>query len=445
MAGGNFTGQNKVRPGAYINFKASKQVSTTGGVRGVVAIPLVLPWGQLDKIITVKSTDFADGTAMALIGLSATSEGDSAEYLRQVLSNAPTALVYRCNGKGAQAVVAVDNLIATAIYPGTYGNKIEIEIVKNGDLYKVNTYVSSVLKDTQIVEDISGLKTNNYVIFDSVTENDLDLNESAGIPLTGGEDGVAVASDYTNFLNRVKSYTFNTMILPTTIPTIAKAAVDVVKDMRDSKGRKSQVVIINYPEADYEGVISVNQGYKIGSVEYPVESFACYVAGLTASSAVNQSNTYHVINGATEIVDELTDEEIEKALTSGKLVLSYRQDGAVVIEQDINTLVNPGVDKNSMFAKNRVIRVLDDIANVVSEKFHMSYIGKVDNTENGRTLFKADLVNYFNSLYEMSAIQEFTADDIVVSKGESIDSVVVNVAVQPADAMEKLYMTVNVN
>ena len=45
----------------------------------------------------------------------------------------------------------------------------------------------------------------------------------------------------------------------------------------------------------------------------------------------------------------------------------------------------------------------------------------------------------------MEAIQNFTSEDVEVLDGDSIDSIVVNVAIQPLDSMEKLYMTVSVN
>ena len=47
-------------------------------------------------------------------------------------------------------------------------------------------------------------------------------------------------------------------------------------------------------------------------------------------------------------------------------------------------------------------------------------------------------------LQEMNAIQEFSADDVIVSAGDEIDSVIVTIGVKPVDAMEKLYMTVTV-
>ena len=46
----------------------------------------------------------------------------------------------------------------------------------------------------------------------------------------------------------------------------------------------------------------------------------------------------------------------------------------------------------------------------------------------------------------MEAIQNFDAStDISVEQGDTIESVVVDVALQPVDSMEKLYMTVYVN
>ena len=48
-----------------------------------------------------------------------------------------------------------------------------------------------------------------------------------------------------------------------------------------------------------------------------------------------------------------------------------------------------------------------------------------------------------SKLQKMNAIQNFSgAADISVYAGADIDAVVVELAVQPVDAMEKLYMTV---
>ena len=50
-----------------------------------------------------------------------------------------------------------------------------------------------------------------------------------------------------------------------------------------------------------------------------------------------------------------------------------------------------------------------------------------------------------SELTRINAIQNFEIDDIVVTQGAELDSVVVTWNIQPVDSMEKLYMTVNVN
>ncbi|MEY8672739.1 phage tail sheath C-terminal domain-containing protein, partial [Enterococcus gallinarum] len=67
--------------------------------------------------------------------------------------------------------------------------------------------------------------------------------------------------------------------------------------------------------------------------------------------------------------------------------------------------------------------------------------------EDGRLLpnsVKADRISYFNSLQGAGAITNFSAEDVSVEAGNDKDSIVLNVQVQPVDAMEKLYMTVQV-
>ena len=124
------------------------------------------------------------------------------------------------------------------------------------------------------------------------------------------------------------------------------------------------------------------------------------------------------------------------------MVLSYRQDESVVIESDINTFTGVNANKGKEFKKNRVIRTLDDINNSIKSTFENKYIGKVDNNASGRNIFKADILSYLKELNRMGAIREVDPEDIVISEGNDIDSVVVDLGVQPVDAMEKLYMTV---
>lgn len=275
------------------------------------------------------------------------------------------------------------------------------------------------------------------------------LSALAGVPLAGGEDPEVddMTTAYQSMMNLIRSLTWQCLACPDTVtePSMCSLITQYIRNLREDDGKKVQAVVYNYPTADYEGIISMTQGYKIGTEEYPVAEAICWFAGATAGAALNESNTYKVITGATEIIDPMDNGATIQALRNGQIVLTKLQSGNVVVEKDINTLHTFTEDRTYDYSKNRVIRCLDDIATQVSATFENTYIGKVDNNEDGRTTFKGDLIGYARQLEGQNAIQNFdSATDIEVYQGQSIDAVVVNMWIQPVDAMEKLYMTVTV-
>ena len=77
--------------------------------------------------------------------------------------------------------------------------------------------------------------------------------------------------------------------------------------------------------------------------------------------------------------------------------------------------------------------------------FSNYFLGKVDNNEDGRALLRAWIIGYLNTMQGNNGIQNFTAEDVEVLPGNNIDSVLVNVAIQPVDSIEKVYMLVTVS
>jgi len=448
MAGGTFKSQNKIRPGAYINFKGVAKPLSSLGTRGVMTMPVAMSWG--DTITELLSTDLLDGKSLAKIGYTAFDE--EAQIFREALKNAHKAIIYRLDTGGTKAAATLAPLTATAKYAGIIGNKISIAIIdlENEDnQFEVVTLFNGVEKDRQVVKEVEDLNNNDWVDFSGTGA----LAANAGTTLALGTNGSISTETYADYLNALKSYKWNTMAIPQgeteANDTIKDNVVTYITNMRENLGKKVQAVMFNVA-ADYEGIISTSQGYKTVDETISPEVFVAYVAGLTAGSDVDTSNTYHVINGAVSIVypEGVTpygDEEIEEALKAGKMVLSTRQDGVIVIEQDINTLHTFTPDKGYAFSKNRVIRTLDEINNSIALLFERSYIGKVDNNDDGRNIFKSDVINYLNRLQNIAAIQNFdSTTDIQIYAGEAIDAVVADLAIQPVDSMEKLYMTVMV-
>lgn len=445
MAGGTWLSQNKVRPGAYINFKAVPKPSMTVGDRGIVAIPLSLNWGATGKLIEVLSSDLLDGNSKKLVGF--TAFDSESKLLAAALSYCYKALVYRMDAGGVKATATIGNIVATAKYFGTLGNKIIIAVSEDEvtNLWTVITYVDGSSVDKQVISAASELVSNDYVDFSVAQEGE--LTETAGTALTGGTNGVAVeATAYPAFLGLLAMAKWQTLACFSNAASIKSSIQTFIHQCRDDEGRYVQGVVADYDGADYEGIINSISGAVIDDVTFSKEDFVAVVAGMTAGANFNESNTAKKIVGATSIVGELTDAQIKEALGNGKFLLSTSTDGDIKVEQDINSLHTYSQDRNYNFSKNRIIRTLDEIGTTTKSTWEKTYMGKVDNNKTGRGLFKADLIQYGNELQRLAGIQEFEgAADISIAQGKDLDAVVVDWYVKPVDSMEKLYMTVNVN
>lgn len=437
MAAGTWNTMNKVRPGVYVNFKAETQAARAIGERGVVSLPLELSWGEPHQIIRVEAGE----DTFSKLGYAMTHS--NLLLVKEALKRAQTLLLYRLN-VGTKATATTGNLTATAKWGGTRGGDISIVIQENIDdenKYDVTTLVDGAEVDTQIAATIAELKANDWVVFSGTGA----LTETAGAPLTGGADGTITNQDYVDYLAAVEIFDFNTLALPTTDNALKEILVSFCNRLRNDEGKKIQVVLENYPQANHEGVISVKNGVVLadGTVLTAAQATA-WVAGATAGAQANESLTYQAYEGAVDVAPRYTNAQIIAALQAGEFLFTA-SDNKAIVEQDINTLTDFSGDKSKAFAKNRVIRVLDGINNDFVSIFSDFYIGKVNNTEDGRNLLKSECINYLNRLLEQGAIQNFDSQtDLTIQAGEDVDAVYIQAYAQPVDSIEKIYVKVQV-
>ena len=449
-AGGTWTVQNKVRPGAYINFVSVPRALGTLGERGTVAVGMPMTWGPEDELIHLNGDELLNGASLAKVGVTIADTEASLPY-RVALAGCFNALLFRTDtgGKKATAEILASTLSVTAKYAGTTGNKITVVTLKDKPetgAFTIQVLVNSLIKESFIVNKITDLKDIESAFVDfAVLKEDATIPETAGTTLTGGTNGTVNKEQYSKFWSLLDTKNFQCIAMYDTDPTVPPLLKAKVEVWREKRGKKVQAVVYNYTDADYEGVISVNQGFKTATETVDTTLFPVWVASMTAGADVNESLTAAVVEGGVEIINPIAEDEIEDALNTGCFVLSYRQDGAVCVEKDINTLHTFTVDKNYAFSKNRVIRCLDEIGNTVALVFNRNYAGKVNNDATGRNQYKTELISLMDSMVNINAIQNFEgAGDITVLPGEASDAVVVDLLVQPVDSMEKLYMTVNV-
>lgn len=439
-----FLSYNKQRPGAYFNFKSVPRPLMQVGDRGIASIPVQLNWGATGELIELFSDELLNGDSLAKVGF--TAFDSESKLVNLMLQYCYKVLLYRTNTAGAKATKTVGELTATAKYSGTFGNNIIISIVENGELFDVNTFVNEALKDTQTVATVQELENNDFVDFSGTGA----LSANAGIALTGGTNGETPAKatyypDYLALLETANFQTFGCPDLEDTDNTLKANVLTFVKNQRNNEERFIQGVVANYPAADYEGIISVKNGFVVNGENVTKEEAAAVVAAMTAGANVNESNTNKTITGATDLIGKYTNSQIIDALKGGEFLFTPNSRGEIKVEQDINSLHTFTTEKNYAFSKNRVERVLDEIGTTVKDIWEQSFMGKLNNDADGRDIFKSNLISYFEELQRIGAIQEFGgADDIEIMQGADLDVVIVNTWIKPTDSMEKLYFTVNV-
>lgn len=438
LGGGFFLTQNKVLPGAYINFISAARASATLSDRGIAAMPFVADWGEEGKVIEVTTEDFQK-YSLQLFGYDYTHP--QMQMFREIFKNAKVLYGYRLNSGTTKA----KNDYAVAKYGGSRGNAITIVIENDVDTeggFLVKTLLDNTEADIQSVKKAQELQDNDFVTF----QKEATLQTTAGMPLTGGTDGEGrTGANYQKFLEKIEKYSFHTLGCNTAEKEVIDLFIAFTKRMRDEQGVKFQTVVYRAENADYEGIISVeNKLLNVDESLFGEFSLVYWVTGASAGCAVNKSNVNKVYDGEYEIDTNYTQRQLEDGVKKGKF-LFHKVGEEVRVLDDINTFVSVTVDKNEDFQSNQVIRVLDQIGNDIAVLFNTKYLGKVQNNNAGRIAFWNDLVTYNNELQRLQAITDFEPEQLIVEQGESKKSVVVTNPVTPVMAMSKLYMTVIVN
>lgn len=442
IGGGTFTVQNKILPGAYINFVSLGSVARMG-TRGVAALALELNWGPEDKVFSMYAEDF-NKSAQTVFGYDPT----AAEILlvREALKRARTLLIYRVNSGGQKATAEIGGMTVTAVWGGTRGNDISVAILTNADdatKVDVVTYLDGQVMDSQTVVKESGsagLKANDFVTF-GVAES---LEVAVATKLTGGENAEVNGAAHTKALNGFEVETFNVIGYPGTDEQTKSLYAAFVKRLRDDEGKKVVGVLHNY-KGDNIGLINVKNGVVLtDGTTITGDKAVAWVTGASAGAEVNESLTNTAYDDAVDVDIKYTKSQFEAAIQAGEFVF-YADYGTARVLTDINSLTTFGGGVSEDWTSNRVIRVLDGWANDVARIFGDSYIGRVTNSDTGRQLFKADLVSLALQYQAIDAISDFASEDITIQQGQGKRDVAVDSALKPNDSMEKLYMTVVVN
>lgn len=394
-------------------------------------MPLEMDWGAADKVFTVTNADLQKNS-MEIFGYAYTDE--KLKGLRDLFLNTEVLYGYRLNGGGKKA----GNALAEAAYPGIRGNDLRIIVQVNIDdesLFDVKTLFGTSVVDEQTVAGADELAGNAYVTWKPGAV----LEASAGIPLTGGENGTVDGTAYQSYLDKIESFSFHTMGAVVTDDTTKALFAAFAKRLRNEMGVKFQLVLYDYAKADDPGVISVDN--RVLDEGWSEAGLVYWVTGACAGCAVNRSNQNKKYDGAFTVDTAYTQAQLKDAVKAGKFVLHMAGTDVRVLE-DINTMVTTSETQGDIFKDNQTVRVIDQIGNDIAVLFNTKYLGVVPNDAAGRISLWSDIVAHHRQMEQIRAIEGFADSDITVEPGDTPKAVVVRDAITVVNAMGRLYMTV---
>lgn len=486
MAGGNWSLTNQsVLPGLYMNFVGAAETAIQAGARGVVVAPVKANWGPTGQFVEV-----ANETTIKDMFSNDESNGATAYttlYL-SLLGGPKKLLAYRlADHSASEAVVTlkntaqtpVDLLVLKAKYTGTRGNDFKVTIQPNLvvtsqkelKLYEGNVLLRTIpLGDGTVDVAIASINEdsgNRWIVAEKVEDGI--IADVSGVVLTGGNSGISgiTNADYIAATEAFETQDFHVLTLDGVSDAALRTSLvawvrrvrgegkGIIATLGGSKAEDIAVDAVSKSIArsiatDFEGIVNVGTGGKMNGKDYTSAQVAAWVAGLIAGQALKESTTY-AVTPFEDVTRRWTRSEQEQGIQNGVFLLVH--DGRKVkVLRGVNSLVTPRQGQNNGWKKIRKIRVIDQINSDLQRQAEDHYIGKVNNTEEGRLALIAAGKQYLQTLASENVIESTGFNVTLDSRfyGNSAqfqpadDQVFLAWTADASDVMEQIFGTFNV-
>lgn len=467
-----------VLPGLYMNFVAVAGAAIQPGARGIVVAPVKAHWGPVGEFVEV-----ADEKAIK-DNFSSDETGGATAYTTlflALLGGPKKLLAYRLADSSAAAAKVTlkdttdtDCLTLTAKYPGERGNGFNVTVQaslvdatkKELRLYEGTTLLRtfSIGDGTAAAAAINEDADNNWIVAEKVADGT--VADTSGAALNGGKSGISgiTNADYIAATEAFEGQDFHVLTLDgVTDPALRASITAWVKRVRgegkgiiatlggptsDDKGHDAVTKAIARSAAcNHEGIVNVGSGAILGDKEYSSAQIAAWAAGLIAGQSLSQATTY-AESPFDDVTRRWTRSDQEQAVRGGVFLLIH--DGRQVkVLRGVNTLVTLQEGKNNSWKKIRTIRVMDQINSDLQRTAEDTYIGKVNNTEEGRLALIGACKEYMRTLAQSNVIEGAGYDVILdpdyygssPAKKPEPDQVFLQWNARLTDVMEQIFGT----
>ncbi|MFW5436562.1 phage tail sheath family protein [Paenibacillus apiarius] len=483
MAGGNWSPTDMpVLPGLYMNFVAAAGAAIQPGARGIVVAPVKAHWGPVGEFVeiadekSIKESFSLDetGGATAYTTLFLALLGGPKKLLAYRLADSSAAAAKTTLKDTADA--SADCLTLTAKHPGERGNDFNVTVqasLVDATKKEMRLYEGTTLLRTFSIGDgtataaaaaINEDGDNKWIVAEKVADGT--LTDISGGAFNGGKSGISgiTNSDYIAATEAFEGQEFHVLTLDGIAdPALRASIVAWVKRVRsEGKGimatlggtaaddkANDAVAKANTRSAacNHEGVVNVGSGAVLAGKEYSSAQVAAWAAGLIAGQSISESTTY-AVSPFDDVTRRWTRSEQEQAVRSGVFLLIH--DGRQVkVLRGVSTLATLKEGQNNAWKKIRTIRVLDQINADLQRAAEDNYIGKVNNTAEGRLALIGACKDYMRTMAQSSVI-EGTGYDVILdpayygsapSRKPEPDQVFLQWNARLTDVMEQIFGT----
>jgi hypothetical protein len=417
----------QILPGTQVSVSAGER-SAELSVTGTVAMPLALSWG--DTLTVINQGD----STKAALGYEMVSE--KLKCVNEVMNGAEKLYLYRLNNSGAKASgTLADGITATAKYPGTRGNDISVVVTASGSNWEITTMLGTAEMDAQTVAAATDFKENDFISIAGTG-----TLEAITAELTGGTDGDIDTGAWDKFKAEMETHEFNVLAYTGTDEAVANGLITWVNEQR---GKDNMIQLVqSIAAADNPAVYHSTSPGTAESYSLTAAEACATIAGLIAKQGITGSLThYGSITGWTD-AEHLTREQQQVRVGNGEILVVMLY-GTPTVLYDINSLTTYTDAQPKDFHKGLIVRTLDKYAQDLKKLLDKKCIGKIRNSVNGRAQIKGMVVkmtteNYLNTGY----IENFTADDVTISKGDESDTITADTSIQVVDTADKINIEV---
>lgn len=418
MAGGIWNKEElPVLPGFYLNFTAAALAAIQPGARGVVVLPVRAHWGPVREFKTI----YTETDITRIYTDDETGGANVRKTIRMaLLGGAQKVLAYRLADDNAQSAAItlqdtteepVNVLKLETLYPTTRSFKVtvqdnpldeskkDIKLYEGSSLLRTFTYANGTIQAA--ADAINNDPGNEFIKATKLADGNGVLANVSNQSLSGGNDGLEniLAADYIEFLEAAETQQFNLISLDGIADETILATIKewVIRLRNEGKGIMAVLggsaaddiapdavakAIARSTGFNYEGIINVGVGGRLDGVNYSSAQIAPYVAGLIGGQRLSESTTY-AATPFDDVTRRWTRNEQELAIKNGVFLLIH--DGTrVKVLRGINTRTKLELNQNNSWKKIRAIRVMDAFNSDMLAAAEEYYIGKINNTEEGR-------------------------------------------------------------